>query len=144
MPRRMLATVLWVALFCWACGILWLSSLTPEQLPDAAFLFTDKVEHFVAFAIGGWLAASAMQVSRPRAAIVSRIVLAFIVVAAFGALDETVQTFTPGRTGRNLHDWIADCLGAAAGSLLILAPQLRLSRWTQGRVRNGRNGSVAK
>lgn len=134
MPRRTLASILWLALLAWACGILWLSSLTPERLPDAAFLVSDKINHFIAFMIGGWLAANAFQVTRPRATIASRIILAVIVVAAFGALDETVQAFTPGRTGRDLHDWIADFLGAVAGALLILAPQARLARRAQRRL----------
>lgn len=133
MPRRTLATILWVALFCWACSILWLSSLSPPQLPDAAFLLSDKVNHFIAFAVGGWLAASALRVSRPQAAIAGRIILAVIIIAAFGALDETVQTFTPGRSGRNIHDWIADFLGAVAGALLILAPRFRRVRQPRGR-----------
>ena len=128
MPRRTLASILWLTLLGWACGILWLSSLTPQQLPDAAFLDWDKVNHFIAFAVGGWLAASALRVSRPRAAIASRIVLAIIIIAAFGALDETLQAFTPGREGRNIHDWIADFLGGVAGALLILAPRPRLRR----------------
>lgn len=121
MPRRTLAGTLWLALFVWACGILWFSSLTPEQLPDAAFLITDKVNHFIAFAIGGWLAACALRVSRPLAAIAGRIILAVIIIAAFGAVDETLQTFTPGRTGRDIYDWIADFLGAVAGALVTLA-----------------------
>ena len=133
MARRTLAGILWLALLAWASGILWFSSLAPEQLPDAAFVLSDKVNHFVAFAIGGWLAASAFHVTRPRATIASRIVLAVIVVAAFGALDETLQAFTPGRTGRDIHDWIADFLGAVAGALLILAPQARLSRRAEPR-----------
>jgi hypothetical protein len=48
MARRTLAGLLWLALLCWACGILVLSSLTPQELPDAAFIFWDKANHFVA------------------------------------------------------------------------------------------------
>ena len=35
--------VFWIALLCWAGGILWLSSLTPQELPAAAFIAWDKV-----------------------------------------------------------------------------------------------------
>ena len=128
MPRHTLATLLWTALICWACGILWLSSLTPQELPDSAFLLWDKVNHFAAFALGGWLAASALRVSRPRISIAGAIVLAVVIVAAFGALDEFLQAFTPGRTGDDIYDWTADVLGALSGALLSLLAHDRLRR----------------
>ncbi|GJF09631.1 hypothetical protein NGTWS0302_24250 [Mycolicibacterium cyprinidarum] len=127
MPRRTLAGLLWFALICWACGILWMSSLTPQELPDAAFLLSDKINHGLAFVAGGWLAASALRLSWP-AAVASRIVIAVILVAAFGALDESVQTFTPGRTGNDVYDWTADLLGAVAGAMLSLATHERVER----------------
>jgi len=128
MPRRTLATLLWAALICWACGILWLSSLTPQELPDSAFLFWDKVNHFAAFALGGWLAANALRVSRPQTSVAGAIVLAVVIVAVFGALDEFLQTFTPGRTGDDIYDWTADVLGALTGALLSLLAHDRLRR----------------
>jgi VanZ family protein len=128
MPRRTLATLLWAALICWACAILWLSSLTPQELPDSAFLFWDKVDHFAAFALGGWLAANALRVSRPQTSVAGAIVLAVVIVAVFGALDEFLQTFTPGRTGDDIYDWTADVLGALTGALLSLLAHDRLRR----------------
>jgi VanZ family protein len=134
MSRRTLAGILWSALFCWAGGVLWLSSLTPSQLPDGAFLFGDKFAHFITFAIGGWLAASALRVSRPQAAVAGQMVLAVIIVAAFGALDESLQTLTPGRMGGDIYDWIADFLGAVAGALLSLVAHGRLERCVPSRL----------
>jgi VanZ family protein len=116
--RRQHAIVLWTALFGWACAILWLSSLSPDELPDAAFAFWDKFNHFAAFAVGGWLAAAALRVSRPDFGRSVVLTLAVTLVAAFGLLDEWLQTITPGRTGANIYDWIADVLGAVAGGLL--------------------------
>ena len=118
--RRRLATVLWVAWLCWAVSMLWLSSLPPTELPQAAFLFSDKAEHLIAYAVGGWLAATAIRASRRTATATGWFVPAVLLVAAFGALDEAVQTFTPGRTGGDLYDWIADLLGALAGALVSL------------------------
>jgi VanZ family protein len=129
MPRRAACVVLWLALTLWAGGILWLSSLTPQQLPESAFLFSDKFNHFAAFAVGGWLASSALRVSRPQTAPMANIVLAIFLVAAFGAFDESLQKFTPGRTGGDLYDWIADFLGAIAGALLTLTTHARLERF---------------
>ena len=128
MSRRSLAILLWFAVAVWAGGILWLSSLSPRDLPDTAFLFSDKFNHFVGFAAGGWLAASALRVSGPQSALSGHILLAVALVAAFGAFDEALQTLTPGRTGGDLYDWIADFLGAIAGALLTLSTHARLER----------------
>jgi hypothetical protein len=93
MPRRTVSFALWLALACWAGGILWLSSMTPKELPEAAFLFSDKFNHFVAFAVGGWLAASALRVSQPQSPMAGRIVVAIILVAAFGAFASLLAGF---------------------------------------------------
>jgi VanZ family protein len=133
MARRTLAGLLWLALLCWACGILVLSSLTPQELPAAAFILWDKANHFGAYALGGWLAASALHVSRPALRIAGGAVLAVIVIAAFGALDELLQTFTPGRSGGDIFDWTADLLGAVAGASISLLTHGRLERLLRGR-----------
>ena len=122
------ARVFRIALLCWAGGILWLSSLTPQELPAAAFIAWDKVNHVLAYAVGGWLAAGALRLSRPLAPVVGRIVLAVMVVAAFGVIDEMVQTMTPGRTGGDIGDWIADVLGASIGAVASIPSQRRLHR----------------
>ena len=128
MSRRQLTRVLWGAWFCWAGAILWLSSLSPDELPDAAFALWDKLNHFTAFALGGWLAAAALRVSRPHASPAASAIPAVILVAVFGGLDEALQTLTPGRAGGDLDDWVADALGAAAGALLTLPTLSRLYR----------------
>jgi VanZ family protein len=129
MSRRSLSFVLWCAVVFWAGGILWLSSLSPRDLPETAFLFSDKFNHFVAFAVGGWLTASALRLSHPSTPVAVRLLLAVALVGAFGAFDEALQTFTPGRTGGDLYDWIADFLGAAAGALSTLVTHARLERF---------------
>ncbi len=129
MPRPLLSASLWTLLTCWAGAILWLSSLTPRELPDAAFYVSDKANHFIAFAVGGWLAASALRFSRPQAPRGRQILAAIVLVAVFGAVDEGLQTFTPGRTGGDVYDWIADFLGAVAGSLLTIPTHARLERF---------------
>ena len=53
---------------------------------------------------------------------------AVVLIAAFGVLDETVQTMTPGRTGGDLRDWIADVIGAVIGALLSLTTHRRICR----------------
>ena len=119
-PRRILASLLWFAVLGWCVGILWGSSLGPEDLPRAAVLAWDKFNHFAAFAVGGWLVASALRISRPAAPVVRLSLLAIALVAAFAAFDELLQLYTPGRTGADFYDWIADFLGALAGALCSL------------------------
>ena len=117
---------------CWAAAILWLSSLSPQEMPPAAFLLVDKINHFIAYVVGGWLAASALRLSRPLSPAPGSIALAVVIVAGFGVADEAVQAFTPGRTGGDLYDWVADLLGAAAGALLSALTQRRLNRAISG------------
>lgn len=129
MSRRAVSVFLWASLACWAGAILWLSSLSPGELPGAAFLFSDKFNHFAAFAVGGWLAASALRISCPKSPVAVLIVIAVALVAGFGAADEALQKFTPGRTGGDLYDWIADFLGAIAGSLSTFPTHGRIERF---------------
>lgn len=128
MTSRILACLLWCALLGWAAGILGISSLTREALPEAAFLLSDKFVHFVAFTVGGWLAAATLRVSFPHLTVARAILIAIVLVAAFGAIDEIWQIFTPGRTGGDPYDWIADFLGSIAGALLTLLTHARLER----------------
>jgi VanZ family protein len=55
-------------------------------------------------------------------------ILAVVIVAAFGIVDEALQTLTPGRTGGDIGDWIADVLGAGTGALASIPTQRRLHR----------------
>lgn len=79
----------------------------------------DKALHFIAFAGGGIPMALAWRWSTPwsfgKVLLVSTIALSL-----YGAVDEYHQTATPGRTGGDPLDWIADALGGFAGSLATL------------------------
>jgi VanZ family protein len=97
-------------------------------LPEGAFLLWDKLNHVLAFAVGGWLAATALRVSRPTMPVAGAVAAAIVLIAAFGVVDETVQTLTPGRTGGDLRDWIADVIGAVFGALLSLFTHRRICR----------------
>lgn len=126
--RRLRVVWLYAGLFIWAAAILWLSSLSPSELPQSAFLLWDKLNHVLAFTVGGWLAATALRMSRPAMPATAALLVAVVVIAAFGVLDETVQTMTPGRTGGDLRDWIADVIGAFIGALLSLTTHRRICR----------------
>ena len=66
--------------------------------------------------------------SRPGIRIATGAILAVVAIAAFGALDELLQTFTPGRSGGDIFDWTADLIGAVAGALISLLTYSRLER----------------
>ncbi|HWL50832.1 MAG TPA: VanZ family protein [Chthoniobacteraceae bacterium] len=109
----------WVVVLLWAATIYWLSSQSGDELPDVGFTIPhfDKFAHFVAYACGGALMALAFWRSSFswKGAIIASIVL----LALFGGSDEWHQLSTPGRTGGDVFDWLADLLGAVAGSVFI-------------------------
>ena len=78
-------------------------------MPSPLMAF-DKLVHAVAFAIGATLLGIALrQTSRLRGSwLFGAIVLG---IGIFGATDEIHQLYTPGRTGADLNDWIADMIG---------------------------------
>jgi VanZ family protein len=71
------------------------------------------------YGVLAWLTARAFDLPVTRAAI-----LAFSVVATFGALDEWHQRFVPGRT-TDVADLVADIVGAGVGALAFQAAHRR-------------------
>ena len=109
--------VAWVGWFITLCI---LSSMSHPG-PKIDVIGFDKVEHAVYFAIGGTLLLLAMilRIKNARAALAEtpwlRLALPiFLVGAVVGWLDEWHQSFTPGRSGLDLYDWLADVTGSLA------------------------------
>lgn len=76
----------------------------------------DKVLHFLAFAIGGFLLSTAWvagYATLPR----RRFLLAFVLLLLFGLADEMRQLLVPGRSGGDWGDFTANALGTMAGVL---------------------------
>jgi VanZ family protein len=99
--------------------ILWiLSSLPGQEVHLPAFAESDKVAHFIYFFIGGaLLAAILIRAFCWQGWKLLAVVLGAI--ALIGALDETHQLFTKDRSGADPADWAADCLGGAAGAVVV-------------------------
>ena len=113
----------WGPAAAWAACILvatWIPGAKLPRIPAPAG--TDKVVHFLFFAVLGALVVAAM---RARWSVRAPM-LVLIAIAAFGAMDEYVQQFIPGRT-MELFDWIADVTGAAVG-IAIAARRTRAER----------------
>ena len=73
----------------------------------------DKVEHCTYFFGGG----VALGLALPRKRWIPLII--FLTGAAVGWFDEWHQSFTPGRSGLDVYDWIADCTGSLLAALTL-------------------------
>lgn len=127
----------WAGLWAlWFATLFVLSSMShpgPEIHVDGI----DKLEHAAVFACGGAVLAVACALwgkSGLREALTTvrwgRLAMVILAVgAAVGWFDEWHQTFTPGRSGLDFHDWLADITGS------LLAVPLA---WLTLRLLNGR------
>lgn len=107
-------TILFLAVY-WL--LLFVSTHLPArelaQLPAGS----DKVIHFAAYFVLGWLL---MGTFRPRHRPRDAAILTLIVGAIYGAIDEGSQAFVPGRFP-DRRDWMADIGGAATAAVLYAA-----------------------
>lgn len=107
------------ALVTWAVALFILSSLS-KTLPDGGpeIPHLDKILHFGYFFGGGFILTTHILLRKVTGASrATRLLLPILVFAVLGALDEYHQTFTPGRSGNDPFDWLADILGASTGVL---------------------------
>lgn len=118
MPRLPRNPKFWLAGFLIWFAILWgLSSfkLPGDFIPPVNHF--DKIEHFGYFFGGGGLLCAWLYRRNPEQPDWRKlIVTAVVLIALIGALDEYHQSFTPGRSGNDPFDWLADVLGATAGA----------------------------
>jgi VanZ family protein len=99
----------WLPALAWAALIFSLSA-QPKLVIDLE-LGSDKVAHFLAYAVLGALLAHAVtRTGWPLA-------LAYALGIAYGASDEIHQYFVPGRSS-DVVDWVADALGVLAAVAL--------------------------
>jgi VanZ family protein len=130
MLRRALASPhLWLfAVILWALALYMLSALpsvAPIEGPEIPHI--DKVMHFGYFMGGAFLFTTHLLLKHGLGAhSIIRVVTPILFFAFIGALDEYHQTFTPGRSGNDTFDWMADLLGASMGTHLanVLHPLL--------------------
>jgi hypothetical protein len=120
---RILPVLCWSAVAAWAAAIIHLSSMEPRSLAEFGPWFMrlismDKLSHAIAFSVGALLLGFALRTSTPMR---SKMVVcwAVLVISLFGAVDEWHQIYTPGRSGADLGDWLADTLGAALGATIF-------------------------
>ncbi len=102
-----------IALGIYMLLILGLSSIPGKSFPDIKFLSYDKLIHFIEYGLFSILFCySFLPLTFKRS------LLILIYAVAFSLLDETLQSFVPGRDA-SLYDGIADVLGFMAGMILV-------------------------
>jgi len=111
----------WIPALLWAAAIYVVSAQSSVSIPS--FRSSDKVLHFCAYALLGFLLAHAVSSSglSPRWAVA----LGWL----YGASDEFHQSFVPGRSA-DPADWAADALGVLAGTFVYT----RIQAWWRGRA----------
>ena len=118
MPRLLRSPQFWLTCFLLWFAVLWLMSsfsLVGKVAPPIPNF--DKIEHFGYFFGGSGLLCAYLFRRNPENPNWKLIIGSVIVaVALTGGLDEYHQSFTPGRSGNDPYDWLADVLGATAGA----------------------------
>jgi VanZ family protein len=108
-----------VLLVVWFTGLWMLSSMKGDQIDLPSFDHADKVAHFSYFLAGGflfaWMVRRSVKWTDWRIAL-----LTLALMGAVGAVDEVHQFWTPGRSGADHGDWLADVSGGLAGAWIFL------------------------
>jgi len=127
LPRFLLSPLLWrVLVIAWVGVLYWLSEQSSLPQP-AKFEGVDKLEHTIFFAAGG----ACFLLGLRLAGLVPRTFDAIAVTVLFcsivGGLDEWHQTYTPGRSGGDIADWLADSVGGIIGAYVAIGLQMWLA-----------------
>jgi VanZ family protein len=104
-----------VLLALW-CAAIWMLSdrPDPESLVGFDVPLWDKLQHGLAYAVGGFLAACLATSDRRGRAMFAGVAFC----ALWGALDEVHQSWVPDRDSSGL-DVVADVIGGAAGAAAL-------------------------
>jgi VanZ family protein len=109
---------LWAPVLVYMALLFHASSLA--ELPAVASTVSDKLEHWLAYAVLGALLLRALVGGLGRSATVRTAFLAVAIAAAYGASDEFHQHFVPHRS-MDAYDLLADTTGAAAAAVALYA-----------------------
>ena len=108
---------LWSSAFVlWFCVTWWLSS-EPREFPEGLqFRSSDKILHFGWYFGAAGLFSAFLPAWNPGFPPARRHLVAVLVLALCGIIDEIHQSTVPGRDA-TIGDFLADTLGALAGTL---------------------------
>jgi VanZ family protein len=88
-----------------------------------AFEHIDKLEHTLYFTAGGLCFLLGLRLAGFARKTRNAIVVTALFCSLVGGLDEWHQTYTPGRSGGDVWDWVADTLGGFIGAYAALAAE---------------------
>lgn len=114
MPNRIAA---WLPALAYM-ALIWVLSSFPLLLPVGPVPFHDKGLHFVEYGVLGVLSARAMLKSRYPISERAALLIALLVTAVWGLVDEIHQAFVPNRHA-DWRDVLADWIGALLGVALV-------------------------
>jgi hypothetical protein len=105
---------IWFTFIAWCIALFILSSIPGNRIEPLPFFQADKVVHTGIFATGAFLLALAFYRTFGHSLLKTSI-LAFLAMVLIGMGDEFHQTYTPGRSGDDPGDLLADAVGALIG-----------------------------
>lgn len=129
LPRFFFSPILWRFLvLAWVGVLFWLSEQSSLPSP-AKFEGVDKLEHAIFFAAGGACFLLGLRLAGLVGRTFDAVAVTVLFCAIVGGLDEWHQTYTPGRSGGDVADWLADCVGGIIGAFIALG----LQHWLGGK-----------
>jgi len=102
----------------WAGIIFWNSSLPRPPIPQIEFNHFDKILHFGAYFILGYLTTRAWLVGKREKRTMKIYFISALIGILYGLSDEFHQYFVPGRSSE-WSDWLADSLGIIGAQFMI-------------------------
>lgn len=96
------------------CVIIFAISHQPSVPMPLSFPYADKLNHFIAYGVMGWLAWNAFG---HRCRGVELFTLVIIFCSLYGVSDEYHQSFIEGRFSE-VGDWVADTAGGAVSAIV--------------------------
>lgn len=99
----------------WFCALFVVSSIS--RLPPGPNISNfDKFEHTAYYSLGAACFYLARRLKSPSMTAWRVLFWTVVFAMGVGAFDEFHQSFTPGRSGNDVYDWLADTLGGFIGS----------------------------
>jgi VanZ family protein len=121
-PKSRLFWLYWFPVIVYCTAIFVQSAYpSPDSLP--VFPFSDKILHFLAYALMGGLFFRAFLRTGPRWGALRVIVFSVVATTLYGVGDEIHQAFVADRTAEGM-DVAADFAGAVFGTLSLHASRL--------------------
>ena len=116
----------WFGVIVWA-AVLWQLSANASLPSGPSFPLKDKLLHCLYFCGGAsCLLLALFGKTSPAPSLRTLALRSLPFTAIIGALDEYHQTFTPGRSGNDPWDWLADVSGGLLAAWIVTKLLLKL------------------